>query len=113
MADYIMPSQETVTQDVKKESSVNVTHRRLLELVSYDPVTGAFRKKHGRQYISIDGIHYRTSRLAWFYMTGKWPTNYIDHKNGDVADESFENLREATHAQNKQNLALSNKKPSG
>lgn len=43
-------------------------------------------------------------RLAWRLMTGKWPTNEIDHRNGDKTDNRWVNLREATAAQNHQNV---------
>jgi hypothetical protein len=36
-------------------------------------------------------------------MTGKWPTNEVDHKNNSKADNSWNNLREATSQQNKYN----------
>jgi len=37
-------------------------------------------------------------------MTGEWPTEQIDHKNGDRTDDSFKNLRQATQAMNQQNM---------
>ena len=62
-------------------------------------VVAASRKK-GYLYISVNGLTYVAHRLAWLYMTGKWPTVLIDHKNGDKMDNRFANLREATYLQN-------------
>lgn len=45
----------------------------------------------------------RLHRLMWVLAKGVWPTHEIDHKDGDPANNHIDNLREATHAQNKQN----------
>lgn len=48
--------------------------------------------------------HYIPShRLAWFYVTGHWPTTDVDHKNMVVTDNRFANLRLATRSQNNAN----------
>ncbi|WP_425985814.1 HNH endonuclease [Brevundimonas sp. TWP1-2-1b1] len=57
--------------------------------------------------INIGGKPYYVHRLAWFYMTGAWPDDQIDHRNGWRLDNAFANLREATCSQNN-----SNRKPS-
>ena len=36
-------------------------------------------------------------------VTGAWPQNEVDHRNRQPADDRWENLREATSSQNKQN----------
>ncbi len=58
-----------------------------------------------RIVLKIDGKkHYIGShRLAWFYVTGHWPTTDVDHKNMDVADNRFANLRLASRSQNNAN----------
>lgn len=39
-------------------------------------------------------------RLAWFLMKGESPDCPLDHRNGDRADNRWENLRVATYQQN-------------
>jgi|LakMenEpi03Aug12_release.lakeMendotaPanAssembly.Ray.scaffolds.fasta_scaffold412168_1 hypothetical protein len=51
----------------------------------------------------VDGTEYATHRLIWLYFTGLHPNGDIDHINGVRSDNRFENLREATRAQNMQN----------
>jgi hypothetical protein len=47
---------------------------------------------------------YLLHRLAWFYVTAKWPQQHIDHINGDKKDNRICNLREATNSENMQNV---------
>jgi len=78
--------------------SVELTQEKLREYLIYSPETGEFkwRKNRGRarsgglagapdrnKYIRvwIYGQKYLAHRLAWFYMTGTWPDEQIDHCN--------------------------------
>ena len=109
-----------------------IEYSRLKEYLRYDPLTGVFtwiKKKtkgsvkvgdvagcpHGNGYwdIRIDRRLYFAHRLAWFYMTGKWPNGHIDHKNGDPGDNRWENLREATASQNHANTRRPKNNTSG
>lgn len=47
--------------------------------------------------------HLKAHRVAFFLMTGQWPHEVIDHKNGDGTDNRFENLRLATYSENSRN----------
>jgi hypothetical protein len=63
-------------------------------------LAGSFRTD-GYHAICIDCHSYKSSRLAWFIVTGEDPKEFdIDHINGDVADNRFCNLRIATESQN-------------
>ena len=96
-----------------------MTHKRLLEVINYDPVTGVMTWKkptarrckvgdvvgtisRGYRRVVIDGAGYQAHRLAWFYFYGTWP-NEIDHKNLNRQDNRIANLREATRRQNQAN----------
>lgn len=101
----------------------DITRNRLKKLLSYHPETGHFKwkapagrygripagavaggiNKEGYHQIMVDGVFYRSCRLAFLYMTGKWPKHQVDHINRDVGDDRWVNLREATPSQNKQN----------
>lgn len=99
-----------------------LTQERLKELLSYDPETGVFvwlvdkarakagdiagcLKKGKDCYVHIGccGKNYMAHRLAWLYMTGRWPKEQLDHKDLNKSNNRFDNLREATHGQNRQN----------
>lgn len=43
---------------------------------------------------------YRQHILAFLFMTGKFPTKQIDHKNRIKSDNRWDNLREVTQSQN-------------
>lgn len=53
--------------------------------------------------ININRTNYYAHRLAWLYVTGDWPDNKIDHRDGDGTNNVFKNLRDATHRVNMQN----------
>jgi hypothetical protein len=69
--------------------------------------------KGGRYAIWIDGARYYTAPLAWFYQTGSWPKNKIDHRDRNPRNDRFINLREATVSQNSANKGLRSDNKSG
>lgn len=98
----------------------NLTHERVLALFNYDPATGIFTNRIGRpgaaagsvagfveangyRRIMIDRVRVFAHRLAWFYLCRSWPDSTIDHINMRRDDNSFSNLRLATHSQNHAN----------
>jgi hypothetical protein len=90
------------------------------QLLAYDPETGEFRWRVSRGsvaagsvagYLRVDGYlrvavfnrRYLAHRLAFLLMTGQWPPEQIDHKDGDPSNNRWENLRAATHSENMHN----------
>lgn len=39
---------------------------------------------------------YRLGRLIWFWVTGEWPLNTIDHEDRDKQNNRWKNLRDVT-----------------
>lgn len=109
---------------------MKVMHKRLLEVLAYEPITGVFRWRVkiakntlvgsiagtmndiGYRQIRIDGTIYCEHQLAWFYMTERWAER-LDHKNRIRSDNRLENLREATHSQNLHNTKAPKNNTSG
>ena len=63
---------------------------------------------HGYVHIQINKKFYKAHRLAWFYVTGKWPEQ-IDHINGVRTDNRICNLRDVTSQMNTHNQKFAHK----
>lgn len=104
-----------------KKAKPPVTADRLKELLTYHPESGEFtyrvargrfkvgdiagtENSEGRICIVVDGRMYRAHRLAWLYMTGKWPEFEIDHRDMVPTNNAWGNLRDVTPTVNKQNI---------
>lgn len=108
-----------------------MNQKLLKELVSYDPIDGLFRwnkprpkctpgktvgtitKRDGYVRVGLLRKIHLAHRLAFFYMTGKWPKEDIDHVNGIRHDNRWKNIREATRSQNNYNTGLRSNNTSG
>jgi hypothetical protein len=101
-------------------AGANVTADMIRSALDYDPDTGVFRWKRRRRGIIVGSVSgcinlggYRVivfqqkafyaHRLAWLYVHGEWPTDQVDHINGDRLDNRIANLREAGYSINAQN----------
>ena len=57
---------------------------------------------NGKYYwhVKIDGIPLKRSHIVFLFANGRWPSDQIDHINGNSLDDRIENIREVTHTQN-------------
>lgn len=110
---------------------MKLTLQRLKDVLSYSPETGEFiwvkglskNVKPGRvagtingwgyHQIRIDGVIYRSNRLAWFYIYREWPAGEVDHINRNRIDNRICNLRVVDSAQNKHNSGVRKDNKSG
>jgi hypothetical protein len=94
-----------------------LTIERLKELLYYNEQTGqliwksTFKNRiagkiagticrDGYRNVRLDKENYKAHRLVWFYKTGVWPKEDLDHINRNRDDNRFSNLREATRSEN-------------
>jgi hypothetical protein len=105
-----------------KKPHIKTDIEEIRKLLHYCPKTGIFTWKQkrggkatqgmragttgsrGYEMIALHKTRFRSHRLAFALVTGRWPTNEIDHINGDTSDNRWDNLREATRSQNMQNI---------
>ncbi len=101
-----------------------ITHEELLKLAHYDPETGVFTRladgyvmgkpdRKGYLLARLKCWSFRLHRLSWFYMTGEWPAQEIDHINGSTSDNRWINLRQCNHQQNNHNQPMRRNNKSG
>lgn len=67
----------------------------------------------GYRQITLLGWHYYAARLAWFYMTGEWPAERVDHVNRIRDDNRWANLRLATESDQCANRQIQSNNTSG
>jgi hypothetical protein len=100
---------------------MEMTQAYLKSILDYDPETGVFVWKvkpaknrnvgdiagtinaNGYRLINHGKTLYRAHRLAFLWMTGRWPKECVDHIDGNSRNNAWSNLREATKRQNGQN----------
>lgn len=63
--------------------------------------------------IKVDGVLYYSSRLAVLYMTGAFPPECVDHRDGNLFNNAWANLRICSHGENMQNKLVSKRNKSG
>lgn len=58
---------------------------------------------NGARQVEVDGQTYLAHRVVWLYVTGEWPTQLVDHRNRNRADNRWSNLRDVSRVVNGQN----------
>lgn len=104
-----------------------ITQDRLKEVLFYDQKAGVFTRKihlnskmkigdvagslcNGYREIRIDGERYKEHRLAWLYVHGVFPENFLDHIDHNKQNNKIVNLREVTKSENMQNQISATKR---
>lgn len=106
---------------------MSLTYEELHKYLMYNPWTGIFywkvsnsnrvkisdiagrKNKDGYNQIGINGKQYRANRLAVFYVEGYMPENWVDHKDGIISNDRYNNLREVSPTCNARNRTKLNK----
>ena len=90
-----------------------LTQKELKKVLVYDPDSGKFSwriktnvrnvvgseagsPRRNGTYIGLNCKQYPVAKLAWLYMTGKWPHNRIIHKDFDKCNDTWKNLVDAS-----------------
>ena len=107
-----------------RENEKSLTQEELKRQLSYDPQTGEFRRLvansgvvkvgdlagtfHRRGYvrIAVHRVIYSAHRLAFLYMTGRFPPNQIDHVDGVKSNNRWCNLRCVSGSENMKNRRI-------
>jgi len=107
-----------------------ISQKELKARYKYDPETGIFTyninagkfkigevagglTSDGYIRIRISGKEYRAHRLAFLYMTGKFPVDKVDHKNRIRTDNRWDNIIEVTSLENSKNRNINTNNTSG
>lgn len=93
------------------------------QILQYDPSSGVFtsngnrvdklNKTLGYHRVRVNCNRYYAHRLAWLYVHGVWPSDEIDHIDGDKSNNRISNLRHATKAENRRNIPIRSNNTSG
>lgn len=116
----------------RKMTKAEITAEFVRGLLDYDATTGiltwrvrraGLAKKgsragcgthwNGYRTLTLGNVQCQEHAVAWLHHYGTWPSEDLDHVNGDRADNRIANLRECSPAQNAQNLPVNRDNKSG
>lgn len=76
---------------------------------------GSIIKPDGKNYLRINFYQqsFYAHRLAFLYMTGKFPEDQVDHEDGDGLNNKWSNLRSVDNQENSKNHRKQSNNSSG
>jgi hypothetical protein len=101
-----------------------ITQSDLKSVAHYDETVGLFTRttsaggfhigtvmgktdSYGYRQLTIKGCSYLAHRAAWLYVYGVWPSDEIDHIDGNRSNNAIANLRIVARKGNNQNIKRS------
>jgi len=119
MTEQDLPSVETLRKLLRYEPETGNLFWRFRD-VSFFKTEGECKRWHNRYggkpaggirgggYVDVKIFdrHLSAHRVAWAIHHNTWPTDQIDHINGERADNRIVNLRDATNQENNKNRKL-------
>jgi hypothetical protein len=91
----------------------NLTWKYDRSNVKAGSIAGHLHKGTGYWYVRFRNRLYRTHRLIWLLMVGRWPHEQIDHRDGNRGNNAWLNLRECSNTQNVHNTPHDKRNSSG
>jgi HNH endonuclease/AP2 domain len=76
-------------------------------------VAGFICPADGYRRIGYKGSINLGHRVMWLFHMGRWPHKFLDHIDGNRANNRIENLREASRTDNNRNVAIQRNNTSG
>lgn len=76
-------------------------------------IAGFICNADGYRRIGYKGTIYLGHRVMWLHHTGSWPKKFLDHIDGNRANNRIENLREASRTDNNRNVLRQRNNTSG
>jgi len=109
-----MITQDILKQNLHYEPSTGLFTRRIAKSTSVKigEIAGS-KDKQGYITLMVCGKLYKAHRLVWLYVNGVWPTNEIDHINGNKSDNRLINLRDVERWVNMHNQGKRKNNTSG
>jgi len=87
-------------KDTARRSKEHMSNNWNAENADREAFTAVFS---GYRVGKIFDVSLRAHRVIWAMQTGEWPISFLDHINGDRADNRIANLRLATPSENARN----------